>query len=333
MNDGFLQKVAFPAFEAGVLDANSGVELLLDQVRDNSTRVPLELLVESGLEGSFFGLDSERWVDSVYRLIFLKWVQKADGWHVAGEYVGYAGDWHETLHLALMLEHPRYPYWDAKEAAAVREACIDAPYTDLGLAALLCGLWDPFPPFPPDQVISTVGRGAYNPGEQAAVADWCHRSAAAVVHWDQQVAAKLSRLLRREEMRLRPAGDAGVQGHPRLLAGPRRQPARPLRGLLRPRPARRGVGARHRLSGAAAPFGRRGEAGPHHHRHRGGPAGPRLTRQLRESSRMVTGPSFTSATFMSAANTPSPTVRPAARSAAHVLRGRAPSRPRARRRR
>src|SRR3954462_6140580 len=160
VNDGFLQRVVFPAFEAGVLDANSGIELLLDQVKDPPTRVSLEILAESGLEGSFFGLDSERWVDAVYRLIFLEWVEKQDGWHVASEYVGFAGDWQETLHLALMLEHPRYPYWDAKEAAAVREACLDAPYADLGLAALLCGLWDPFPSFPPDQVISTVGRGA-----------------------------------------------------------------------------------------------------------------------------------------------------------------------------
>src|SRR5262245_46953459 len=139
VNDGFLQKVAFPAFEAGVLDANSGVELLLNQVRDLPTRVSLEILVDSGLEGSFFGLDSEKWVDAVYRLLFLEWQAKGDGWHVSNEYLGYAGNWHETLHLALMLEHPRYPYWNPQEAAAVREACMDAPYADLGLAALVCG--------------------------------------------------------------------------------------------------------------------------------------------------------------------------------------------------
>lgn len=204
VNDGFLRKVVFPAFEAGVLDANSGVELLLKQVRDPPTRVSLEILVDGGLEGSFFGLDSERWVDSVYRLLFLEWVQGKDGWHVASEYVGYAGDWHETMHLALMLEHPRYPYWDEREASAVREACVDAPYADLGLAALVCGLWDPFPSFPPDQAVSTVGRGAYHPAEEVAVADWCYRPADAVAHWDQQLAGKLSRLLKREEMRLRP---------------------------------------------------------------------------------------------------------------------------------
>jgi hypothetical protein len=123
---------------------------------------------------------------------------------VASEYVGYAGDWQETLHLSLMLEHPRYPYWDEREAAAVREACVDAPYADLGLAALVCGLWDPFPSFPPDQVISTVGRGAYHPAEEVAVADWCYRHTDSVTYWDQQMATKLSRLLKREERCLRP---------------------------------------------------------------------------------------------------------------------------------
>src|SRR6185295_6631281 len=204
VNDGFLRKVAFPAFEAGVLDASAGIELLLKNVKDSSTRVALEILVDTGVEGSFFGLDSEKWVDSVYRLLFLEWVRKKDGWHVASEYVGYAGDWHETLHLALMMEHPRYPYWDEREGAAVREACIEAPYADLGLAALVCGLWDPFPSFPPDQVLSTVGRGAYHPGDEVAVADWCYRDADAVAYWDQQLATKLNRLLKREEKRLSP---------------------------------------------------------------------------------------------------------------------------------
>ena len=49
VNDGFLRKVAFPAFEAGVLDASSGVELLLKQVKDPPTRVSLELTHGLGL--------------------------------------------------------------------------------------------------------------------------------------------------------------------------------------------------------------------------------------------------------------------------------------------
>ncbi|HVE85660.1 MAG TPA: hypothetical protein VND93_22555 [Myxococcales bacterium] len=204
VNDSFLKKVAFPAFEAGVLDASAGVELLLKHVKDPATRVGLEILVDSGLEGSFFGLDSEKWVDAVYQLLFWEWVKRRDGWYVSTQFVGYAGDWHETLHLALMLEHPRYPYWDEQEAAAVREACVDAPYADLGLAALVCGLWDPFPSFPPDQVVSTIGRGAYHPAEEVAIADWCFRPAATISYWNQQLATKLGRLLKREETRLRP---------------------------------------------------------------------------------------------------------------------------------
>lgn len=204
VSDEFLRQVAFPAFEAGVLDAHHGVELLLKHVRDSSTRVALEILLDSGLEGSFFGLEADRWVDAVYRLLFWQWQKKRDGWHASHAYTGYAGDWHETLHLALMLEHPRYPYWDARESARVRESCVEDPYPDLGLAALLCGLWDPFPPFAPDQVLSTVGRGAYRPSEDTAVADWCYRPEEMVKDWSQQLQGKLTRLLKREETRLRP---------------------------------------------------------------------------------------------------------------------------------
>jgi len=203
-NEGFLRKVVFPAFEAGVLDAHQGVQLLLAQVKDSPTRVSLEILVESDLAGSFFGLDSDRWAEAFYRLLFWDWVRKQDGWHAADQYGAYAGDWQETLHLALMLEHSRYPYWDEQQSAAVRESCMEAPSVELGLASLVCGLWDPFPSFPPDQVLSTVGRGAYHPDQEVAVADWCYRPAATVDHWNRQLVGKLERLLDREAHRLKP---------------------------------------------------------------------------------------------------------------------------------
>src|SRR5688572_1667362 len=124
VNDRFLHQVAFPAFEAGVMDASAGIHVLLERVRDEQIRSELEIILDRGLEGSFFSMDADRWLDTVYRLLFSEWTDDDGSWKVSGEVMGYAGSWQQTLHLALMLEHPRYPYWDENESAAVRDACI-----------------------------------------------------------------------------------------------------------------------------------------------------------------------------------------------------------------
>jgi hypothetical protein len=205
VNDQFLHQVAFPAFKAGVVDATAGIEILLERVRDEGVRNTLELILDHGREGSFFTLDAARWLDAVYRLLFCEWSKEAKGWRVGGEsVVGYAGDWHETLHLALMLEDPSYPYWNERGAAAARNACIELPGANLGIASLVCGLWDPFPSFPPDQVLSTVGRGWYRREAQVAVADWSYRPAKVVEQWSKQLSTKLGRLLKRERARIHP---------------------------------------------------------------------------------------------------------------------------------
>ena len=46
---------------------------------------------------------------------------RAPGWELVGHRAGYAGDWDEALHLALMVEQPDYPYGEPREARAVRE--------------------------------------------------------------------------------------------------------------------------------------------------------------------------------------------------------------------
>lgn len=204
VNDQFLEKILFPVFEMGMINAKVALERLHAMLGDQRTRLLLELILERGEDASLFPLQTDKWLEAVYRLLFWEWLQTPDGYDISSEYIGYAGDRDETIHLALMLEHPRYPYWDEEQSRAVREACVDAPEKDLGLAAMLCGLWDPCPRFAPDQVLSTAGRGLYKPEDDLAVADWSYRNSSIVSFWARQLPTKLGRLLQREATRLKP---------------------------------------------------------------------------------------------------------------------------------
>lgn len=204
VNDQFLERILFPVFEMGMINAKIALERLQAMLADHRTRLLLELILERGEDAALFPLQTDKWLEAVYRLLFSEWIQSPEGYEVSADYVGYAGDWDQSLHLALMIEHPRYPYWEEEEASAVREACAAAPEQELGLAALVCGLWDPFPRFAPDQVLATVGRAIYKADADLAIADWSFRSASTVSFWNQQLPAKLGRLLKREETRLRP---------------------------------------------------------------------------------------------------------------------------------
>lgn len=205
VNDRFLEEVVFPAFEMGAVSARTALERLLAAIGDEQTRLLLETLLERGVDGALWGLDADAWLEATYRLLFREWNRGPEGWRTAAEYSCYAGGWDDALHLALMIEHPRYPYWDDEQARTFREACIAAPTPDLGLAALVAGLWDPAPRFAPHEVLSATspGRGVFKPGERA-IADWSFRSATLVSLWNRQLATRLGRLLKREEVRLRP---------------------------------------------------------------------------------------------------------------------------------
>ena len=61
VNDQFLKEIVFPAFKAGVVDAVPALEFLLHNLQDDDTCVTLELMLDRGVEGSFFGLTDERW--------------------------------------------------------------------------------------------------------------------------------------------------------------------------------------------------------------------------------------------------------------------------------
>lgn len=204
VNDQFLERLLFPVFEMGMIDARNALERLQVMVHDDRTRLLLEMILERREDSALFPLQTDKWLEVCYRLLFFEWLPAAQGYRLSGEYPGYAAAWDETLHLALMLEHPRYPYWDEPHARLLREACIAAPEADLGLAALVAGLWDPCPRFAPDQVLATTGRGAYQPSESFALADWSYRPASTVGLWARQLPTKLGRLLKREEQRLKP---------------------------------------------------------------------------------------------------------------------------------
>ncbi|MBI3181684.1 MAG: hypothetical protein HYZ28_06040 [Myxococcales bacterium] len=204
VNDRFLYEVAFPAFELGVVDAQAGLELLHSKLRDERTQTLLELLLDRGVSGSFFGLEEDKWVEAVYRLLFWEWVEQDEGWVILNEYTGFACDWEQGINLAMMLEDADYRYHDPTKAQLSRHAAFKLPDEEGPLTKLLLGVWDPVPAFPPDQVLATVGRALYRPTEGLAVADWSWRSLQVVNGWGAQLPNKLSRLLGRESRRLSP---------------------------------------------------------------------------------------------------------------------------------
>jgi hypothetical protein len=207
VNDAFLKEVVFPTLEMGVMEATPAIEYLLNFINDEHTRVQLEILLDRGVEGSFFGLEDDMWSASIYRMLFHEWARDpGGGWHLVPDAVAYAGDWHETLHLAMLLDDEHYPYWDEKKAEQYRNNFIQSPFsfTDQGLASLACGIWDPVPAFPPDQVLTVQGHGDYRPTEGVARADWSWRPVHVVNQWAAQLPNVLSRLLQKEARRLKP---------------------------------------------------------------------------------------------------------------------------------
>lgn len=203
INDRFFHEQVLPFLNRAMGDASGALEALLDGLVDAQARVLCERMLSTAVPGGLGAVDAEPWGDLMDRLIFLLWQEGAAGWEVGGTQAGYADAWDEALHLALMLEEPGYPYWDARGAREVRDGIRFRPMADMGLASLLAGQWEPFPEFPPDRVFSTQGRGEYFPSERFAFADWAWRPARMVAHWQVNLPRKLERLLAREQERMR----------------------------------------------------------------------------------------------------------------------------------
>jgi hypothetical protein len=201
VNGLFLEEVAFPAFSLGVVDAGAGLARLLQGVSDARTGWLVEQVLERTVGGSFFGLDDDEWLEALHRVLFAEWRNEGAGWTVVAEHAGYAGKYEHTLHAALMLQEPAYPYWDPGKAEMFQADWLGRVIRS-GLVALVAGIWDPFPPFPPDQVLVTLGRSLYKPAENAAVADWSFRSSYAVKAWGRKLQEQVQQLVARERKRL-----------------------------------------------------------------------------------------------------------------------------------
>ena len=203
VHDVFLEEVAFPAFAVGVVDAASGLGKLLEWIGDERVTWQLGRVLDRTVGGSFFGLVDDEWLELVHVLLFSEWERRRDGWHVAREHPGYAASYELGLHVALMLQDPSYPYADAQAAERFRDDWLGRVIKS-GPVALVAGIWDPFPPFPPDQVLVTVGRSTYAPAENLAIADWSYRASHAVKAWEHRLDEQLKNLLARERSRLGP---------------------------------------------------------------------------------------------------------------------------------
>ena len=205
VNDAFLQRVVFPAFELGAIDALGALQQLRDAIADEQLTFLLDSLLDGDVRGGFFTLDSERWLETVYRLLFGEWEDsRADGWRVQGETPGFAGSFDSVLQLMLMLEEPQYPYAQPARAAKFREDFQVALPSEASLGRMVCGAWEPLPPFAPDQVLNTLGVGDYRPRDHLAIAEWSHRSAEDVARLRSKLPGQLKRLLQRERERLDP---------------------------------------------------------------------------------------------------------------------------------
>ena len=203
VHDVFLEEVVFPAFAVGVVDAASGLGKLLEWIGDERVSWQLSRVLDRTVGGSFFGLVDDDWLELVHILLFSEWERRHDGWHVAREHAGYAASYELGLHVALMVQDPSYPYADPQAAERFRDDWLGRVIKS-GPVALVAGIWDPFPPFPPDQVLVTVGRSTYAPGEDLAIADWSYRPSHAVKAWERRLDEQLMNLLGRERSRLGP---------------------------------------------------------------------------------------------------------------------------------
>ncbi|MBN1203366.1 MAG: hypothetical protein JXB05_00390 [Myxococcaceae bacterium] len=202
IQDRFFQEAVLPFLTRAMVDVPGALEGLVGLLGDEQARFLCEELLSSGLQGGVQAVAPESWAELVEQLVFQQWREGAAGWESAGQRAGYAGDWDEALHLALMVELPDYPYANTRDARAVRDAFRLKPQAGLGMASLMAGVWEPFPDFLPEQVLSTQGRGEYVPKARFAFADWAWRPANEVAQWQSSLPGKLERLLAREQERL-----------------------------------------------------------------------------------------------------------------------------------
>lgn len=214
VNDRFFHEQVLSFLSLAMSDSARALQALLSHLDDEECHRLGGQLLASHMGGGLGGVKQAPWLELVDRLTRSQWAPGGSGWRVLGERSGYVGDWDETLHLALMLEDPSYPYIQARASHGRREGFRRYPVADMGLASLIGGQWEPFPAFPPDRVFSSTepGRGEYASRQQYAFADWAWRPANTVAQWSEQLESKLLRLLERERERLQPTEPPELAG-------------------------------------------------------------------------------------------------------------------------
>jgi hypothetical protein len=193
-NDAFLEEHVFPLLEQKHAGLPLQAEAVAEKVADPDTR---DLLMSSvhGHVG---------WRELVHRLLLAHWQKTDAGWVWGPEKLVFAGEWEESLQRSLMLELPRYSYWDEELVAAEKKDWLENPRSDVGLASLLRGTWEEKPSFAPDEVLETQGLPAQDPDCETFAAGWAYRNARSVKAWSHQLTAKVNRLIWREAERLKP---------------------------------------------------------------------------------------------------------------------------------
>jgi hypothetical protein len=205
VNQRFVDEVVFPVFAHGASDTRGALERLYGALDDHETRIQIEALLDRGADGGWSEVETDRWQDVVYRLLFSEWQRTPAGWVlIGGQEEAYAARLDEAVHTALMISDPLYPYWDPAEAARQREQLLMPPFLERGLAGFLSGIWEPFPSFAPGEVLTTRGTNIYRPNEALAISDWSHRSRDFVDEWSAELPRTLRELLQREIDRLKP---------------------------------------------------------------------------------------------------------------------------------
>lgn len=204
VNQRFLEEVVFPVFERGSTDSAGALAHLLDVIEEPHTRLQIEALLDRSAEGGWGEVDMDRFQEVVYSLLFHEWQRTATGWERIPHLEAYAGRLDLTVHLAMMLTDPTYPYWDPEAAKKEREGIVAPPYLERGLPAFVSGMWDPAPAFAPGEVLTTRGTNIYRPSEGFALADWSWRNRDTVQEWSSELPRALRALMQREVERLRP---------------------------------------------------------------------------------------------------------------------------------
>ncbi len=204
VNQRFVDEVVFPVFALGATDTRAALDRLHQAIGDFETRIQVEALLDRRVDGGWSEVETDRWQDIVYRLLFSEWKRAPTGWVIDGQEDAYAARLDEAVHTALMISDPMYPYWNPAEAARQREQLLMPPFLERGLAGFLNGIWEPCPGFSPGEVLTTRGTNLYRANESLAIADWCHRSRDIVDEWSAELPRTLRALLQREIDRLKP---------------------------------------------------------------------------------------------------------------------------------